>query len=116
MWLQTDSGCLASGAKHNGLSEADFHVFGKLGENGLQRGLEAETFSRGQVCGEHNFLNALRPKVDRYRAGVESTKGHFDRGTRNPDLFSPVKEPTPLDLALARLGVAVGARGFSGGL
>jgi hypothetical protein len=33
--------------------------------------------------------------------------GHLDRGTRNPDLFSPVKEPTPLEAALARLGQAV---------
>lgn len=45
--------------KRSGLSEADFHVFAKLGEHGLARGLEAETFSRGQVCGEHDFLNVL---------------------------------------------------------
>jgi len=46
---------------------------------------------------------------------AEADTGHLGRGTENPDLFSSVKEPTPLDLALARLGVAVGARGFSGG-
>ena len=40
---------LDSGAKRNGLSEADFHVFAKLGENGLERGLETETFSRGHM-------------------------------------------------------------------
>ncbi len=50
---------LDSGAKRNGLSEADFHVLAKLGKNGLERGLEAEAFSRGQVCGEDDFLNVL---------------------------------------------------------
>jgi hypothetical protein len=45
---------------------------------------------------------------------VEADKGHFDRGTRNPDLFSPIDEPkgppTPLDLSLQRLGAAVTGR------
>ena len=53
------NGPVDSGVKRNGLSEADFHVFAKLGENGLERGLEAEAFSRGQVCGEDDFLNVL---------------------------------------------------------
>jgi len=47
------------------------------------------------------------------------TEGHFGRGTENPDLFplinQPAKAPTPLDLALARLGAAVGVKGFSKG-
>src|SRR5208283_92995 len=50
---------LDSGAKRNGLSEADFYVLAKLGKNGLERGLEAEAFSWGQVCGEDDFLNVL---------------------------------------------------------
>ena len=39
----------------NSEGEADFHVFAKLGENGLERGLETKAFSRGQVCGEDDF-------------------------------------------------------------
>jgi hypothetical protein len=35
---------LDSGAKRNGLSDADFHVLAKLGENGLERGPEARHF------------------------------------------------------------------------
>ena len=50
---------LDSGAKRNGLSEADFHVFAKLGEKGLERGLETEAFSRSKVCGEDNLLNVV---------------------------------------------------------
>ena len=73
---------LDSGAKRNGLSEADFHVFAKLGENGLERGLEAETFSRGQVCGEDDFLNVLvRELIDIELAGqpaAQSAVGVFD--------------------------------------
>lgn len=41
------------------------------------------------------------------RKPVESSEGHFDRGTRNPDLFSPIKELTPVEAALARLGQTV---------
>jgi hypothetical protein len=71
---------LDSGAKRNGLSEADFHVFAKLGENGLERGLETETFSRGQVCGEDDFLNLLvRELIDfeltRQLDGVTGRRG-----------------------------------------
>ena len=40
-------GNLDSGEKRNGLSEAYFHVFAKLSEDGLERGLEAEAFSWG---------------------------------------------------------------------
>ena len=68
--------------KRNGLSEADFHVLAKLGENGLERSLEAEAFSRGQVCGEDDFLNVLVGElIDIELAGqpaAQSAVGVFD--------------------------------------
>jgi alkylated DNA nucleotide flippase Atl1 len=54
------------------------------------------------------------PACAKRRPAIADT-GHLSRGTENPDLSSSLKEPTPLDLALARLGAVVGARSFSGG-
>jgi hypothetical protein len=50
---------LDSDAKRNGLSEADFHVFAKLFEEGLERRFEAEAFSRGQIGGHDDVLDVL---------------------------------------------------------
>ena len=77
----------------NSEGEADFHVFAKLGENGLQRALETKAFSRDQVCGEDDFLNVfVRELIDielarqpvgwdrggkRDRAKPAATKGRF---------------------------------------
>ncbi len=41
---------LDSDAKRNGLSEPDFHMFAKLGEEGLEGRLEPETFSWGRLA------------------------------------------------------------------
>jgi hypothetical protein len=37
--------------------EADLNVFAKLFENGLDRGLEAQTFSRRQIDGHDDVLD-----------------------------------------------------------
>ena len=45
-----------SGARRNGLSEADPHVPAKLAEQRLERGEEAEALPRRQVVGEDDLL------------------------------------------------------------
>src|SRR5437763_10100297 len=45
-----------SGAKRNGLSEADLDVPAKLREQRLERGEEAEALARRQVVREHDLL------------------------------------------------------------
>jgi hypothetical protein len=42
-----------------GLRETDLNVLAKLGEQGLQRRLEAEAFARREVCGEDDLLDFL---------------------------------------------------------
>jgi hypothetical protein len=45
-----------SGAKRNGLSEADSNSFSELGEKRLEGRFEHKTFSWGQVGGDGNKL------------------------------------------------------------
>src|SRR3954451_17853914 len=45
-----------SRVKRNGSSEADLHVLAKLGEQGLERGEEAEALPRRQVVAEDDLL------------------------------------------------------------
>src|SRR5919206_522173 len=66
-----------SGAKRNGLSEADLRVFAKLLEQRLERGQEAQALPRRQVVGEDDLLqpgvlaplDGLGPVVDRAPLG-----------------------------------------------
>ena len=46
-----------SGAKRNGLSEADFYILSEFGEKRLEGRLEAETFPRCQVDGQGDLLD-----------------------------------------------------------
>ena len=55
----TEYRLLDSGAKCNGLREADLNVLAKLGEQGLQWRIEAEAFARREVCGEYDLLDFL---------------------------------------------------------
>src|SRR5881275_2671479 len=52
----TGLGLADSGAKRNGLSEADLDVPAKLREQRLERGEEAEALARRQVVREHDLL------------------------------------------------------------
>jgi hypothetical protein len=45
-----------SGAKRNGLSEADLHVPAKLFEQRLERGQKAEALPGRQIVREHDLL------------------------------------------------------------
>src|SRR3954470_21717372 len=54
---ETSRGMAAdSRAKRNGSSEADPHVFAKLGEQGLERGEEAEALPRREIVAEDDLL------------------------------------------------------------
>ncbi len=49
--------CLDSKSKCNRLSEPDLHVFAKLFEDRLERGLEAQAFSGREIGGDDDVLD-----------------------------------------------------------
>ena len=52
-------GVLDSGAKRNGLREADLNVLSKLGNQGLEGRLEPEAFTGDEVGREDDLLDFL---------------------------------------------------------
>src|SRR5512136_3351950 len=57
--MRADGADVDSGAKRNGLSEADFNVLSDLGEERLEGRLEPQTFPWGQVGGDDDVLDLL---------------------------------------------------------